>query len=74
MVFPDDNYITFSISASSGNIDFSFPQKKPKKIFLILHQMMQILEYQLMTANLIFCYTVRDLIIIQLPFRKRLIN
>lgn len=33
MVFPDDNYITFSIGASSGNIDFSFPKKKPKKIF-----------------------------------------
>lgn len=31
MVFPDDNYITFSIGASLGEIEFSFPKKKPKK-------------------------------------------
>ena len=74
MVFPDDNYITFNIGASLEILSFRFPRKNRKKYFLILHQMTQILEYQLMTANLVFCYTVRDLIIIQSPFRKRLIN
>lgn len=33
MVFPKNDYITFQISASS-NANFTFPTKKPKKIWL----------------------------------------
>ena len=33
MVFPDKDYITFSID-SSKEVNFTFPNKKPKKIWL----------------------------------------
>lgn len=33
MVFPDMDYITFSVGKDAA-VDFSFPTKKPKKIWL----------------------------------------